>query len=1412
MGGLVIKKAYIISRASNEYTVIATRTKAMFFLATPHRGSDLGTTFTKILSLSSGARPFVLDLHRNSQITQSINDEFPTLCENLHLYSFYETMPTSLGPTKVMIVERDMATLGYRNERTAYLNADHRHVVKFLTREDVNYKTIRNALAAVIHRFRHEMLPVNDPNDQIALQDQLNLCLETSEAPGDELMAVESVRMPGSCEWVLRRDSFTEWRNSMSPWIYWVSASPATGKSILCGFVIKHLKDADLKCCYYFFSIGDKDKSRITSCLLSLAWQMAVAQPDIMKTVIDICSKDGGISKLTDHRTVWRKLFVEGILRSRIQGFYWVLDALDECKENPELVAYLLKLTDTCDVRVFITHRRRFEAPKNLSALKARVYAETIESDETRSDIALYLQENSHNLPQSTDEERQEMVDTILGKSAGCFLWANLVLQQLSKGQTRSDTQRILEETPSDMDDLYTRILASMSDESQGKDMAKAILNWVVCSARPMTVDELHKALELDLNDTIHNVERAIETTCGQLVYVDAQSKVHVIHQTVKEYLLHHKGSEFSINRKYGHKRLALICLKYLSELDKGAKRRPSASGIVPTRSPFIAYASTYLSNHIAFVDSTDDEFIVALRVFLSSPNVLLWIEYLASQQGLDRLIQTGNSLIHLLRRRAKHMSLLGKDVAIINSWSSDLIRIATKFGKSLTASPSSIFNLIPPFCPPESAIRKQFGNSPRDLSVVGLSAVAWDDCLSTIYFADAYVTAIASSDRFFAIGLSTGKVSIYQDTTCQEVKVLDSKEAVRFLEFSTSSNVLATCGIKHLQIWSLDSWTQTWDFNLRQMCMSVIFMEEDQILLAAMRNNEIVEYNLETGEAAEALEWTIDEQGVPAKTFRRPSRVVMSASQYQLAGIYRGQDILIWDLSGNFAYETYNKDTGLSTSKDSRQNTTIYAMVFNPAPHSTLFAVSYFEGDIVVFDTVDGSRKEIVQASAQSLAVSPNGRTLASFDSSGVVQVLDFETLKPVFRIQSRDWGIKALCFNGDGSRLLVGRGSQCKIWNPVALLRQDDEVDNSDTISISTTAQEFQYDDSGDEVLITAICEHDSGAVFLCGKDDGSVSLHSTKDGKQLKRLYKHPDGAPILSLFIDAKSQTIGSSAASGRIMTHKLTRVRDDWQVSSAQFDSKSGSSIEQILSTEGHTRMLVCSPGVDTLYDMTGGKNVVLTTRKRGSDVPHRWAVLPNKHDLILITGHAAHIFSWDKLECLTGLAGIRLEGDESLGASIESITPCYNGLIIATAFSHSLQSYTKRSNLFLFPTASFDASSESPSNPTAKPVPNSHSLSSQVEYLIGPYAKRIVFLHASGWICSADQGNFAVTRHFFVPADWLSSNLELMIRVTNLGDILFVRGDEIAVIKRGLDTNETGVMPRAGRRPLARPGGRMRSE
>jgi hypothetical protein len=63
-----------------------------------------------------------------------------------------------------------------------------------------------------------------------------------------------------------------------------------------------------------------------------------------------------------------------------------------------------------------------------------------------------------------------------------------------------------------------------------------------------------------------------------------------------------------------------------------------------------------------------------------------------------------------------------------------------------------------------------------------------------------------------------------------------------------------------------------------------------------------------------------------------------------------------------------------------------------------------------------------------------------------------------------------------------------------------------------------------------------------------------------------------------------------------------------------------------------------------------------------------------------------------------------------------------------------------------------------------------------------------VYLTHDGWICSIDFHGAAPMRHFFLPADWLCANGELIIEVTAKGVLLLAIKDELAVIKRGLES------------------------
>ena len=106
MGGLVVKKAYSLGKNDLKYASIISRVHGIIFLATPHRGAQYAKMLNNILSAAPlGAPPkaYITDLEAHSTALQDINEQFRTVCGELALVSFYETMKTSFGISKLLV-------------------------------------------------------------------------------------------------------------------------------------------------------------------------------------------------------------------------------------------------------------------------------------------------------------------------------------------------------------------------------------------------------------------------------------------------------------------------------------------------------------------------------------------------------------------------------------------------------------------------------------------------------------------------------------------------------------------------------------------------------------------------------------------------------------------------------------------------------------------------------------------------------------------------------------------------------------------------------------------------------------------------------------------------------------------------------------------------------------------------------------------------------------------------------------------------------------------------------------------------------------------------------------------------------------------------------------------------------------
>ena len=118
MGGLVFKKvcfpcaasgasylsniydqAYLDAQLDDTYSVLSRSIRAVIFLATPHQGADLSEFLNKLLSVSFRHSPkqYVSELSKNGPFLKSVNEQFRHIATRLRIFSFYETLQTSVG-------------------------------------------------------------------------------------------------------------------------------------------------------------------------------------------------------------------------------------------------------------------------------------------------------------------------------------------------------------------------------------------------------------------------------------------------------------------------------------------------------------------------------------------------------------------------------------------------------------------------------------------------------------------------------------------------------------------------------------------------------------------------------------------------------------------------------------------------------------------------------------------------------------------------------------------------------------------------------------------------------------------------------------------------------------------------------------------------------------------------------------------------------------------------------------------------------------------------------------------------------------------------------------------------------------------------------------------------------------------
>ncbi|KAK2594031.1 hypothetical protein QQS21_008250 [Conoideocrella luteorostrata] len=430
-------------------------------------------------------------------------------------------------------------------------------------------------------------------------------------------------RVQGTCRWILENSHYLAWQESDHNDLLWVSADPGCGKSVLA----KSLIDIDLKAstsatiCYFFFKDND-DQNSFTTALCAILHQLFDQQPHLLRHALP-CWQKNGMKIQQEADELWRVLKA-AMSDVAFSNTICIFDALDECRLSDR--AHLLNklehfytqsylLTRKNWLKFLVTSRPYDEIQEGfLRAAQLFPYIHVRgeeENNQIHEEINLVIKAQVNKLGESLQlapETQERLEQQLLQMKHRTYLWLHLAINDIYTvfGNSLQPEQESIRLIPSSVSDAYAKILDRVPS-NKASDV-RTILRIIVGARRPLTIEEMAMALGLakspgsraaakcSLNPK--GLDTKIRRLCGLFVFIN-NSRVYLIHQTAREFLLTHE-QEWFLQQSETETLLSEICINYLL-LDDTHSMSYWSDRDDPS---FLRYSAEYWPDHVRAMPS----------------------------------------------------------------------------------------------------------------------------------------------------------------------------------------------------------------------------------------------------------------------------------------------------------------------------------------------------------------------------------------------------------------------------------------------------------------------------------------------------------------------------------------------------------------------------------------------------------------------------------------------------------------------------------------------------------------------------------------------------------------------------------------------------------------------------------------
>ncbi|KAL9041619.1 MAG: hypothetical protein Q9214_004044, partial [Letrouitia sp. 1 TL-2023] len=1241
------------------------------------------------------------------------------------------------------------------------------------------------------------------PNE-LPLEQRLMNILGISENIDEDLDSFTERILQGSCQWLLQRQAFQDWISDApnKSGMLWLTGNPGAGKSILASYVIALLKKRSFSgsCQYHFFLAGNQTKRTISYLLRSIALQAALFHEVFCTRLIELHENTGIVFGQQKAMIIWEKIF-EGILfRIPSQNpFFWVFDGLDEAETPVELVKLLSKIKAAFRINVLLLSRATKDLAAGIRNLLPIAVHEGISAEDNIDDIRDYVISSiSKILP--GDQAQEVIVEDILSKASGSFLWVRLALERIRDNwYTKDDIKLALTEIPRGMEQLYERMIEVIANQpSKPHQMAVRILTWVACAFRPLDVAELEVALIPDFRD-FYSLEHTIEEICGHFIVVN-KAKITLIHHTAAQFLLKKTSNlPVAIFPSEGHQHIATVSMDFLSDASKWRRvfsnLQTTSSGTAGFNDyPFLSYALTYWAYHFSLAPTESDELLETVLTFLEE-TCLLWINGVALFNNLRVLTQSAQNFKSFLKKRANNLAkkstpslTLTRD-SELRQWANDIIRVVGRFGRNIVENPASIHKHVVPFCPKESIIGRSFGSTSHSaFSVSGITSKKWDDCLARMTMGeDQTASKVLCKDTFFVtlVGIN-GTLIVWSSETCEEIRRFTHGEYVTHMTSSRTSNLLATAGFKTTRVWDVTTGEELYRLPKGRYhhTRTLAFGPEDQEILVGYDDCLIECFDLAS--AREKWHFLAKEPGSQDHNCAR--YMAISPDLTQVALVFRGRPVVVWSIQHSSSLFIPPKrcvliEDNMRSAREGDAWNAPEVALWQPGTDHLL--IMYEDTKIVEWNVRDDEQSPHDHMGARGMVLSHDGSLLLTSDVNGTLSIWTVPNYRLAYRLKYEEL-VTDMTFSPDGTRFYDIRGTFCNVWEPDALIRSQDIDQDSASGSYETIHSEpVISSDDNTRVPITSLTCNGSNSYYCCGKEDGTVTMYEIPKGKKVRQIAKHASSTSVIKLAWSTSEKYLASGDDSGRIMVKRLeppSSSRAEWAVFKL-IDRRIDEAIEQLLFHTQDELLLITSRTTAYVMNLKTKSELCCACHPEHRD--GLWINHPTSPALLVkVDAVQARQFMWKTL----------LPKDDPISSSFEDVQ-------LADSQGKVQRAIHVRDYWVFLEILSNDPKYASSQNRhmeflefhklrdtgTSKRK-TVEGLAKHVRLLIGSFQDQVVFLDHQFWLCTwAMEPVYSKhKRHFFLPKDWLSPMALRLIVLNAQGTLMCPRNGEVAIVRSGL--------------------------